>query len=181
MAKTILSGSYTYVLLTPAAYDNPVTVTGSIIGEQPPGGNYTALIGASRAWSIVNSGVIIGATIDSSGIALNAGGSVTNLSGGTIGGSFAGVYFYGSDVAGSLTNYGSVFSTGSTDYAVKFKFGGVVANASLGVISGAGTGIYLAPNTSGSASVGGTIVTHQSVIKTTFLLYKTARGATGMA
>jgi Hint domain len=111
MAKTF-SASYSNVTLSDPTY-NPVYVTGTITGTR------SALEGAAAAaWTIANSGLIAGGTSASTaGIRLDAGGLITNQSGGTISG-HDGIAIYGG--AGTVVDAGSITGAGT---AVAFASG----------------------------------------------------------
>jgi uncharacterized protein with beta-barrel porin domain len=83
---------------------------------------------------VTNAGAITGYF----GVALRAGGSVTNQARGSISGAY-GVYVTSS--AGTVTNAGSI--TGTNNSGVFLLAGGSVANQTGGTISGNQTGVYI--------------------------------------
>jgi hypothetical protein len=90
----------------------------------------------SVATAIENAGTIKGAT---DGLYLPAGGSVTNESAGSIGGSNIGVYVL--TAAGTVFNSGKI--TGTSRDGVLLDAGGSVTNESGGSIGGGLTGVYI--------------------------------------
>jgi uncharacterized protein with beta-barrel porin domain len=87
--------------------------------------------------TVTNSGYLAGTT--NFGVALGAGGSVTNQLGGVISGYRQGIYV--STNAGTVTNAGSI--TGTTrGPGVYLKAGGSVTNSVGGVITGGGSPIF---------------------------------------
>jgi hypothetical protein len=121
-----ITGTYgSGIALTSTYYTNPVTVTST--------GNISAATGnglsAGSSWTIQNNGTVASTT--GAGVALTAGGALTNAAGGSISGGT-----YGAQV----TNTGSIDNAGSMS--------GTVAGAEMG-----GAGTYLL-NESGGSIVG---------------------------
>jgi autotransporter passenger strand-loop-strand repeat protein len=110
---SMITGTYAGgITLTAARYANPVTVTST--GKVSNGGNGMY---ATTPWTIDNDGRI--SSTDASGIALSAGGSVTNASEGSIEGATYGVVLA---EPGSVLNAGMI--TGAKD-AIYFKGAGL--------------------------------------------------------
>jgi len=133
MAGTTISGiTLTNVTLNGPA-DNPAYVTGTI--DVTSG---VALMGSSgTAWTITNSGLV--RSTASYGIQLSSGGTVTNISGGTISG-FSGIYQGGAP--GTVVNAGIITGIGGFGFGVELHAGGQITNQAGGTISGAG-GLYI--------------------------------------
>jgi len=85
--------------------------------------------------TVTNAGVIATSRY---GVVIAGTGSVSNQSGGTLGGQ-SGIVTY--NAAATATNAGSVFGTGGHG-AIWLGLGGSVSNATSGNISGAGSGIH---------------------------------------
>ena len=120
MEKATISGTVsTGVSLTSAVYTNPVTITS--------GAKVLSAISAATDWTIQNNGYI--ASANRFGIALSAGGAVTNAAGGMIDG-YGGISVAGA--AGTVANAGVILSAG--DAGVSLKSGGSVTNAAGGSI-----------------------------------------------
>jgi hypothetical protein len=141
MARTI-SGSYSVGITLTNPSDNPVTVTGTISL-----GAFGVDLQAASAWSIFNSGSILGlvtgAPGNSYGVELTAGGYVRNSASGLI---RAGVDIDISGAAGSVHNKGSIVGQAalySPDWGIGLHNGGYVYNGSSGRIKHAGDGIFI--------------------------------------
>jgi hypothetical protein len=143
--------------------DNPVTITSTGKVTSTGTGNDGIDGPSGTTWTITNAGTVTSAaaygirlagqgTISSSGlmsgrggVALGAGGSVTNAAGGSIvatgsvgGGLSVGAGIYVTGASGTVANYGSI-SAGA--YGVGLGHGGSVTNVS--VISGGEDGIII--------------------------------------
>jgi hypothetical protein len=112
---------------------------GSITGNTTGVFAGSALATISSAAAISNSGNILG--VSSDGVDLTKGGSVTNLSGGTITGGSNGVYV-STGASGTVTNTGNIIATGTAGTGVDLGGGGSVTNNTGGSISGAGFGVF---------------------------------------
>ncbi len=105
---------------------------------------YTGVLTYGGTAAVVNAGTIIGSgrkpfeRSPNYGVALGAGGSVTNTAQGVIDG-YIGVHIAGS---GTVANAGSIIGSGGANYAGVALASGIVSNASSGVITG-GRGILL--------------------------------------
>src|SRR5579859_4893116 len=101
MARSQIGATITTgITLTSAAYSNPVTITttASIIGS-----SRGAAVSAAATWTIDNCGQIYSAR--NAGIALSAGGMVSNASSGTIN-AYSGVSIGGA--SGTVVNAGVI-------------------------------------------------------------------------
>jgi uncharacterized protein with beta-barrel porin domain len=88
--------------------------------------------------TVKNWGTISGTnTGNISGVALGAGGTVNNYSGGTISGPGGGVYIFGG--SGIVTNAGTITNTVAGEGGVQLEGGGTVTNLSTGTI----TSVYI--------------------------------------
>jgi hypothetical protein len=141
MARTI-SGRYSSGITLTNPSDNPVTVTGTISL-----GAFGIDLQAASAWSIINSGSILGlvtgAPGNSYGVELTASGYVRNSASGLI---RAGVGIDISGAAGSVHNKGSIVGQAalySPDWGIGLHHGGYVYNGSSGRIKHAGDGIFI--------------------------------------
>jgi glycosyltransferase involved in cell wall biosynthesis len=172
-----ISGTYTNGI-TLVNGDNPVTVTGTIAGIAAIAYQH-ALYGpggGSNSWTIDNSGTISATnrngvdlgyyshpvtlsvvTNESNGVIsghygvyIVGPGVVTNVAGGSITGTYAGVRLYTD--AGSIVNYGAI----SGPRGVREDKGGSVTNLSTGVMTGINAGVQI----SGAA---GTVVNFGSI------------------
>ncbi|HEX4504762.1 MAG TPA: Hint domain-containing protein [Alphaproteobacteria bacterium] len=167
------------VVLTPNAYTDPMTVTATGTISSVNG----IAVSAPDSWTVVNHGTILGGAqgiffynggaIDNDGtiqgtghgyyagygIVLFAGGTITNETGGTIGGSGAGVEIFGS--SGTLVNDG-VIAGGSYNAGVVLGAAGSLTNQADGQISG-GDGVILSGGGLGGDTLvnQGTITGHQ--------------------
>jgi hypothetical protein len=153
MAKTI-SGSYSTGFTLSNPNDNPVSVTGTISLASAG-----IDLQAASAWSVFNSGSIIGPNVTSSyGVSLGAGGYVDNQSGGII------KSYFGIDISsstGTVVNAGGISAGGTATIAsgVYFRQGGSVSNAAGAAIAGDQTGIRIAGaagTVTNSGSIAGT-------------------------
>jgi hypothetical protein len=122
-----------------SSYGALTLVPGGVLSNASAGtitaSNATAVYGAAGgAATVVNAGVITGNT---GGIALDAGGSVTNQSGGAIYGSDEGIVGDGSAV--TVVNAGSIVGYG---IGVYLDAGGGITNQSAAAIYGNGYGIF---------------------------------------
>ncbi|MBV9053007.1 MAG: VCBS repeat-containing protein [Hyphomicrobiales bacterium] len=102
-------------------------------------GSSSTLATISMIGTISNAGNISGGKYD--GIDLSKGGSVTNLSGGTITGVSNGVYV-NTGASGAVTNTGNINSTGTAGAGIDLGGGGSVTNNTGGVITGAAFGVF---------------------------------------
>ncbi|MBV9589553.1 MAG: FG-GAP repeat protein [Hyphomicrobiales bacterium] len=102
-------------------------------------GSSSTLATIAMIGTISNAGNISGGKYD--GIDLSKGGSVTNLSGGTITGVSNGVYV-NTGASGNVTNAGNINSTGTAGAGVDLGGGGSVTNNAGGVITGAAFGVF---------------------------------------
>ncbi len=89
----------------------------------------------------------------SHGVALEAGGSVTNNASASIAGQVAGVLVQGG--AGTVTNAGSITATASGGAGADLEGGGTIANQAGGTLSGSAYGVFL--DSSGTVANNGTI------------------------
>ena len=147
MTHTISTTSASLVTLS-GTIDNPTTITGTGLLS---GGLYAAFLNGSD-WTITNSGIVQGAGVSlvsagtvvntnsivadsttATGVFLEAGGRVTNKSGGTISG-LDGIYGGTLSSAMTVVNFGSVVGNQS---GVLLFAGGSVTNQSGGRINGA--------------------------------------------
>lgn len=87
--------------------------------------------------TLINSGAVTATGTADAGADIEAGGGVTNNSGGTISGPGFGVFMTGA--VGTVTNSSSI--TGADGVAL--ELGGSVTNAAGGSISGAGYGVFI--------------------------------------
>jgi hypothetical protein len=118
-----------------------VTNAGTIVGYNV--GIYSGTLGGTL--NLVNSGLLQGNT--DSGIDVKSGGSVTNLTHGTITAPKAGINL---ETTATLANYGLVVGTNGTAEAIYLGVGGTVFNASSGTITGA-IGIFQGGTTASGA------------------------------
>ncbi len=108
---------------------------GTIVGS-----GLAAVRGTSAGGStIFNAGLIDPATY---GAYLPGGGLVTNIAGGTIEGTQAGVFVKGA--AGTVVNTGSIAGTGAGSYGISLASGGSVVNNSGGTVTGSSFGVRVA-------------------------------------
>ena len=119
---------------------NPVTVASGVTLTNT---NLPAVYDLNSTYvTISNYGLLrsTGANVYSEGILLfNAGGTVTNASGGYVAGYYAGVSISG---FGSIVNAGTMYGTGTYHgFGVRLTSGGSVTNTHSGVISGGLDGI----------------------------------------
>ena len=116
---------------------------------------HAGLYVVGAAGTVVNAGLIASST--KSGVDLNAGGAITNQSGGTIAGN-SGIYVTAS--SGSVINAGLIESTSTTGNGVELLAGGRVTNASTGTISASNfAGLFIGGGT-------GTVVNAGSILST---------------
>jgi hypothetical protein len=116
-------------------------------------GSQLGIFVTGSSGSVTNTGIISGPY----GVALEAGGSVANNSGGSISGSTTGVFFSGG--AGTLTNAGIISAATSGGTGADIEGGGNVTNNSGGSLSGATFGIFVTGGTgtvANSGSIAGT-------------------------
>jgi Hint domain len=141
VSRTI-SSSYSSGITLTSAGDNPVTVTGTINYSSTSPLGAALYSDAAVAWTITNSGRIIAGNY---GVKLKAdGGSVTNLSGGTITSSgYEAVYIAGA--LGTVANSGSIAASHVNANGI-FMEGGTVTNYGGGRITGAQAGISMENN-----------------------------------
>ncbi len=94
----------------------------------------------SGAGTVVNAGVLLGGNnpTRSAGIALLAGGFVSNASGGSIAAGGAGIYIVGS---GTIQNAGIVGGTGTHATGIEISGTAQVTNAATGTVSASNNGI----------------------------------------
>jgi hypothetical protein len=111
------------------------------------GAGYGVYIGGSAGMvdnfgSIGATGAYVGGSGTlNTGVVLAAGGNVTNESGGTISGTFEGVFLY---QPGTIINDGLITGTSTNSVGVQFAASGTVTNETAGTISGTNIGIYAA-------------------------------------
>ncbi|MBV9977279.1 MAG: FG-GAP repeat protein, partial [Hyphomicrobiales bacterium] len=113
------------------------SITGSSIGVFV--GSSSTLATLSMIGTISNAGNIAGGKYD--GVALSKGGTVTNLSGGSISGGSNGIYV-NKGSSGTVTNTGSITATVTSGAGVDLGGGGSVNNNAGGVIAGGGFGVF---------------------------------------
>ncbi len=140
MSGTTISGAayVSGVTLSNAASYNPVTITAAArIGNA---GGAGVLGTGTTDWTITNAGTVrsTGTTIGADGIALMAGGTITNQAAGLISGGDSGVSLTD---AGAVVNSGAI--TGAAGNGVALAAGGAVTNNASGVISGYLSGVSL--------------------------------------
>ena len=154
MTGTIISQSYLDgITLTNAGSYNPVSILAGVTVTIAAGPAIQA--SGTIDWTISNAGTALGGgtSAGSYGIAMQGGGTVTNLAGGMLGGAYGGVAMHG---IGTVLNEGSIASTVATaGAAVVLAGGGYVENQSGGVITGHDTGIAL--QEAGSVTNAGTL------------------------
>src|SRR5580698_9481039 len=127
MAKT-LSGTYSNGYVLADATLNPVTNLGTILFGSSV--NAAALEGDTvAAWTLLNQGTINGKPAN--GVDLLAGGTVTNASGGWIGGGYGVKIQYD---PGSVLNAGDI-TANPTNAAISLLDGGSATNAAGGTLS----------------------------------------------
>jgi fibronectin-binding autotransporter adhesin len=129
---TISSSSTIGIVLSSPGYTNPVVVNPGITVSS--GGN--GVSATAESWTIENGGSIVGNTTSAaySGIALAAGGSVTNLSSASITES-TGIFGGGGEPM-TVVNAGSIAGKGTTGFGVFLNSGGSVTNAASASITG---------------------------------------------
>jgi uncharacterized protein with beta-barrel porin domain len=121
-----------------------ITNNGAVTGQ-------TNGIDLQQIGTVTNAGTITGTRGSGEGVYLQAGGSVTNQTGGTISGGGVGVFVFSG--AGAVTNAGAITGTGR--YGVNLNDGGSVTNQTGGVISGGivGVSVFTAAGTVTNAGV----------------------------
>ncbi len=97
--------------LASGTVSNTKTISGGGIGG-----------GSAATNAVTNAGGIYGTGTNSAGVNLGSGGTVTNLSGGTIKGLAAGVFIKGG--SGSVSNAGEIHASSSSGAAVLLHDGG---------------------------------------------------------
>ena len=147
MAGRSITGTYGALFTLSSASDNPATILAS---AQLNAGLYA---NTAAVWAVINYGTV--RSVGTPGVRLADGGSVTNLSGGTING-YQGIAIYGA--AGTVVNDGRI--TGADAFfasGVTLHGGGVVSNQSDGFIGSGGYGVYLygAGTVVNAGSIGG--------------------------
>jgi hypothetical protein len=136
------------------------SISGTAVGVFA-GGSGPVVNGATvtNTGTITNSGTISGAH----GVALLAGGTVTNNAGSAILGQSAGVF--DQDVAAGVINSGDIAASAAGGAAIDLEAGGTITNNSGGSLSGSQYGVFI--NNGGTVSTGGTISGGSYAIKFT--------------
>ncbi len=127
-AGSVSGGAYGVALQGSGTVTNTATVAGGEDGVIIKGG----------VGQVSNSGTIT-ASIDD-GVALFAGGSITNNAGGSVSGHSTGAAIYITGGTGTVTNDGSL--PGNDIEAILIESGGSVVNDSTGTISAVNTGVF---------------------------------------
>jgi outer membrane autotransporter protein len=122
---------------------NSVTVNPDVTINNSGSGN-DAVSGDTHTWNLtVDGNATLYGTVN--GVNLGAGGSVNNLSGGTIAGGDYGVNINGS--AGSVVNSSSIWADIGGNDGVRLRAGGSVTNLSGGTIEGYDNGVNISGGT----------------------------------
>ncbi len=153
MTGTTISGAYvTGVVLSDAATNNPVSITNTAVIGNATGAGVQGT--GTLDWIISNSGTVrsTGTSIGSTGIALAAGGTITNQAAALIGGNYAGVAMY---AAGTVVNGGSIGAQATVGRGIFLAAGGAVVNGTGAKVTGGNSGVSL--TTSGVVVNSGTI------------------------
>jgi fibronectin-binding autotransporter adhesin len=136
MAGYQITSKSSGVVLSNSTTQNPATVVAfAYVTNTTTLHSGDAIYGTTAAaWNITNLGTIRATATASSGLALEAGGTVTNAASARIAGVVNGVYIGGS--AGTVTNSGTILSSGTAGAAtgVVLKAGGTIINS--GTIGG---------------------------------------------
>jgi hypothetical protein len=140
------SSNYGVGVLGGGTVSNTGTITGGGLGVYIGGGS-------ASSNSVTNSGQIVGAGTNATGVRLGSGGTLTNQSGGTISGPGVGVFINGA--SSSVVNAGDVYGTAASGTGAVLMGGGSVTNT--GTISGGGVGLFVVGGP-GSATNSGVIL-----------------------
>ncbi len=149
----INTGSTTGVVLTNlfGPTTNFVTVTNGVTIDNSISGS-NAVFGNTYFWNLTNAATLNGNT---NGVYMDAGGSVNNLTNGTITGGQYGVYITGgTNSVVSVVNAGSI--RGTNNDGVYMGTNGSVNNLTNGIITGGANGVYIAKT--GSVVNAGSII-----------------------
>jgi hypothetical protein len=154
--STYISTTVTSGISLTGTPQNPVTI--GVKGLVTNTSNANAIYGNSvTAWDIINSGTVedTAGTL-SSGIFLEAGGTLTNAGSALIAGSANGAYIQGD---GTVTNSGVIQAVGTNGIGLVLGAGGTVTNAAGGLISGVLRGVDI-------GSSGGTVSNFGTILNT---------------